>query len=335
MSGQESALQMSSTSSEDGGWSAWANANGVVAPKLTVRAPAPEERGKGGVFAAESIAPMEVIARIPRKLVICPTEESAAPAAKAKECSWATELTAAALVGSSALSTTEGVGDDGITWPLGGGWATEAADLGGEDGRWGATDVVGTLVATGSDNDKNIYAKFRFPCHPVVHRAGQGLAALTRTKEADAREALVRRGFAFRAMRDALIPLVASPTPRWSKGSVRDRKSWDVADTFSRVLARATLVDLDEGASAPTPAILPLHERLAHCDSRGENAKVVGRNPNGDDDDVLLVATRAIESGEAITRDYESAPALPGDETKGALRLLLQYGLPYSAWPDF
>ena len=62
----------------------------------------------------------------------------------------------------------------GSTGPLGGGWATEAADLGGEDGRWGATDVVGTLVATGSDNDKNIYAKFRFPCHPVVHRAGQG-----------------------------------------------------------------------------------------------------------------------------------------------------------------
>ncbi len=43
---------------------------------------------------------------------------------------------------------------------------------------------------------------------------------------------------------------------------------------------------------------------------------------------ILLVATRNIESGEEITRDYTMAPRLDGDETDGSLRLLLQFGLP-------
>ena len=64
----------------------------------------PEERGKGGVYASESIAAMEVIARIPRQLVICPDDASAAVAAGAKEVSWVTELTAAVLMRSSVLS---------------------------------------------------------------------------------------------------------------------------------------------------------------------------------------------------------------------------------------
>ena len=89
-------------------------------------------------------------------------------------------------------------------------------------------------------------------------------------------------------------------------------------------------------------AVVPLHERLAHCDARGPNAKLVGRDPTAESADearsadepaVLLVATRAIERGEAVTRDYEAAPRLAGDETSGALRLLLQHGLPPSAWP--
>ena len=151
------------------------------------------------------------------------------------------------------------------------------------------------------------------------------------------------RGQCFRAMREALIPLIDEPTTRWGRGSVRDRRSWDIADTLSRVLSRATLVDLaDDGV--PAAAIVPLHERLAHCDSRGENAKLVGRDPSGavsgavsgaaiGRDDVLLVATRPIKQGEPISRDYEMAPRLPCDESSGALRLLLQFGLPYAAWP--
>ena len=161
------------------------------------------------MYASDSIAAMEVIARIPRKLVICPDEDSAAVEANAKEvceglrATWVTELTAAALMRSSVLSLSSQP-EDGIFWSSGGGWATDAADLGGEGGRWGARDVIGTLMATGSDNDKksspapnepclrwlqmapgprslpappptairvaelgSIYAKFRFPCHPV------------------------------------------------------------------------------------------------------------------------------------------------------------------------
>ena len=359
LSERENALEDLAFTDNDGGWNSWAEANGVVAPKLVVRAPAPEERGKGGVFASEYIAPMEVIARIPRRCVIYPDAESSAVAAKAKEYSWAAELTAAVLTRSSVLQTlssddSTSIGEDGVLWSPGGGWATDAADLGGEDGRWGAKDVVGTLMATGSDNDKNIYAKFRFPCHPVVHRAGMCLAALVnaagtgpKTKDADARDALVLRGTCYRAMRDALIPLVETPTPRWGRGSIRDRCSWDVADTLSRVLARATRVDLDD--ETPSFAIVPLHERLAHCDSRGENAKLVGRDPSGKDvdpaagvtygksDDVLLIATRPIQGGEAISRDYNNAPRLTScgksDPSTGALRLLLQFGLPYAAWP--
>ena len=32
------------------------------------------------------------------------------------------------------------------------------------------------------------------------------------------------------------------------------------------------------------------------------------------------------------TRGYPQAPRLPGDSTQGALRLLLQFGLPPPAW---
>ena len=57
----------------------------------------------------------------------------------------------------------------------------------------------------------------------------------------------------------------------------------------------------------------------------------------GKSDDVLLIATRAIQRGEAISRDYTNAPRLTSggksDPSTGALRLLLQFGLPYAAWP--
>jgi hypothetical protein len=59
-----------------------------------------------------------------------------------------------------------------------------------------------------------------------------------------------------------------------------------------------------------------------------ENSKLVAN-----DEEVLLVATRDIQAGEAITRDYSKAPQLDGDTSDGALRLLLQFGLPPKAWP--
>mmetsp|Transcript_13504 Transcript_13504/g.35886 ORF Transcript_13504/g.35886 Transcript_13504/m.35886 type:complete len:118 (-) Transcript_13504:304-657(-) len=99
---------------------------------------------------------------------------------------------------------------------------------------------------------------------------------------------------------------------------------------LSRVLSRATTLALDgEGASC---AIVPLHERLAHSGPRGENVKLVCDPVDGEH--VLLVATRAIGAGEELTRDYDEAPRLPGDETDGALRLLVQFGLPPAAWPE-
>jgi hypothetical protein len=320
-------------------WHDWAEENGIVAPKLSVRAPTVEERGKGGVHASESISAMEVIARIPRKLVLSACDASSAAASQAKEESWAAELTAAALL---ALHPTDAEPDrwasarrEWIGAWVTGGWATDNSDLGKEGVRWGASDVTGSLLATGSDNDKNIYAKFRFPCHPVVHRAALGLSGLVNVSKADALAVLEERGRAYRAMREALIPLVTSPTAR-AKGSVRDRRSWDVADALSRVLSRATYLQLGESGAGGrlSCAVVPLHERLAQCDGRGENAKLVGLDPLevGGGEHVLLVASRDIAQGEPITRDYDQAPALSGDSSTGALRRLTQFGLPPAAW---
>ena len=62
-----------------------------------------------------------------------------------------------------------------------------------------------------------------------------------------------------------------------------------------------------------------------------ENSKLVSIG-----DEILLVATRDIEAGEAITRDYTKAPQLVNDDAAegSALRLLLQFGLPPKAWPE-
>jgi hypothetical protein len=360
-SGSESSQQPSLTSQQDGTdvwkWDEWANENGVVAPKLSVREPLVEERGKGGVTALESVQALEVIARIPRALIVATCDMSpkaVEAAAEAKEFSWATDLTAATLAAlhPTTTATTDDDDDDETTknyamakqsWIAnilvgGGGWATDSADLGPPEAEWGPSCVTGSLMATGSDNDHNIYAKFRFPCHPVVHRAAIGLAMLTGVDEDVARDALYCRGRAFRAMRDALVPLVLELTPMTSerKGSLRERRSWNVADVLSGVLARATTLQLDleqdqDQAQAHSYCVVPLHERLAHCcdDARGENAKLVA---SSDNTQVLLVATRDIAVGEAITRDYATAPQLPEDTTEGALRLLLQFGLPPSAW---
>ena len=322
----------------DAQWIAWASDHGVEAAKLSVRPTTPEERGKGGVFASEPIAPMEIIARIPKKLIVTADDAAKAAASAKGPPSWAAELTAAVLMALHPQDGVEGCQDLAArrawidTW-TDGGWATNSSDLGADHVRWGPRDVTGSLLATGSDNDKAIYAKFRFPCHPVIHRAGVGLALLTKADQRAAIDALITRGTAYRAMRDALIPLVTTPSER-STGSLRDRRSWDVADALSRVLSRATQLEPDD--EGPVCAIVPLHERLGHCDARGENAKLVGADPRSaaDDGSVLLVATREIAAGEAITRDYYLAPQLAEDRSDGALRLLLQHGLPPAAWAE-
>lgn len=163
-------------------------------------------------------------------------------------------------------------------------------------------------------------------------KASLGLSFLTKCTEEEARDALTARGFTYRSLRDALQELVLESTERTSKGTVRDKRCWDVGDTLDRVLARATTLQLEDGE---TTAIVPIHERLAH--SCNANSKLVAI-----DDEILLVATRDIEAGECITRDYNLAPRITGNnddsslkgEGLSALQLLLQFGLPPSAWPE-
>lgn len=312
----------------------------LSAPKLSFRPPRPEERGKGGVQASQPISALEVIARIPRNLIIATCDDSlpsrdrvveAIAQMDAVKYSWAAELCAVTLC---ALFPMENVGEDTqakqewiARWESGG-WATNNADLGPEDADWGPKCVTGSLLSTGSDNDKNVYAKFRFPTHPVVFRAGNGLAMLTGSDEQTALDALLLRGRVYRGMRDALSTLVEHPSTH-RKGTLRDRKAWDVADVLSRMLARVTTLQLGQDAELAY-AVVPIHERLAHCGGgdggvRGENSKLVVADGN---DEVLLVATRDIAVDEEITRDYSLAPRLDGDDTDGPLRLLLQFGMP-------
>ena len=331
----------------------WAQENGLeINSKLSLRDPNTEaDRGKGGVTATESIQALEVLARIPRNLIIsavdAPTRAMEA-AATANNFTWAADLTAAALV---AMHPTE---DELLATDIGssvrakqawmqsacwkaGGWATDGADLGPDDVNFGPKDVTGSLLATGSDNDHNIYAKFRMPCHPVILRASLGLGVLTGCTEDEARNALTCRGKYYRSMRDALEGLVLTPSER-EKGSNREKRCWDVADTLSRVLSRATMLQLDKEsnedndsttANHPIHAIVPLHDRLGHCGpSQGENTRLVA----GSSDEILLVATKDIAKNEEITRDYSAAPRLDQDESDGPLHLLTQFGLPPSVW---
>ena len=298
----------------------------IEAPKLNMRA---EDAKKGGVYSSEPIAAFETIARIPRVHVLQPVDVQCEGKA-----GWAAGLVAAAL------TAVHGDASDGTakqSWVenwQGGGWASDVADLGRSGIRYGRDDATGSLIATGSDNDASIFSIFKFPCHPVVYRASLGLASLTRSNSPAALAALVARGFAYRSIRDELLPLVSAPSER-AKGSMRDKRAWDVADTFNRVLARATTlaVDSSEAASA---VVVPLYDRLEQCEEGvGANVKLE-LDPSHSSDEVLLVATREIAAGEAITRDYDSdAPRLPGDTSEGALRLLLQFGVLPSAWlPD-
>jgi hypothetical protein len=151
----------------------------TINDKIELRDPTPDERGKGGVQVvahddgSTTIKALEVLARIPRNLILASTDIISPriidAVSEARNITWATGLTAVTL---AALHPT----DDEITasgdtdaqqikkawiqsWKSGG-WGSPI-DLGPDI----AGDVVGTLITTGSDNDHNIYAKFRMPCH--------------------------------------------------------------------------------------------------------------------------------------------------------------------------
>lgn len=312
----------------------------TINEKITISDPTPEQRGKGGVKTTSPAKALEVLAKIPSDLIITTSVddmpiEAIDAISNARNITWATELTAATLTTlhppvDGNMTTAIKVKQQWISsWDRGGWGSTD--DLGPDISE----DIVGTLLATGSDNDKNVFAKFRMPSHPGIFKASMGLELLTNCKGEgdedeegeDALAALTARGFTYRSMRDALQELVLTSTEREAKGTVRDKRCWDVADTLDRVLSRATNLQLESGDSVG--AIVPVHERLSH--SLDGNCKLVSIG-----DEVLLVATRDIEEGEEVTRDYTSAPRMVNDVTKNgsALHLLLQFGLPPSAWPE-
>ena len=250
----------------------------------------------------QDVAALEVLARVPRSLTLC------APRRK----DWPGKLTAAAI---EAVEEGGDVGRWVRSW-RGGGWATSSDDLEARD-----QETVDSLLATGSDNDFEIFKKFGMKCHPAVDRAAYRLSALCRHRnEKAARAALVERGYAWRECREALIPLVRNPTR--TEGTARRRRELDAAELFSRALSRAARAGNDI-------VVCPIYDTLRDA-STAATATLVE-----DGDDLLVVASRALVAGDAVTRDYGRAPSLgfidgsdadPASESE-VLRRLLQFGI--------
>jgi hypothetical protein len=167
------------------------------------------------------------------------------------------------------------------------------------------------------------HRRFGLKCHPAVDRAALRLSLLCRHRnEKAARAALVERGFQWRSYREALIPLVQNPTR--TEGTARRRRELDAAECFSRALARAARVGDDI-------VVCPLYDTLR--DGAAAATVTLVEDPNGDD--LLVVASRALAAGDAVTRDYGRAPSLgfidgsdadPGSESE-VLRRLLHFGI--------
>ena len=274
----------------------WCETAGVTADKLSF-----DEDG-GGATVTQDVAALEVLARVPRSLTLC------APRRK----DWPGKLTAAAI---EAVEEGGDLGSYVSSW-RGGGWATSSDDLEARD-----KETVDSLLATGSDNDFEIFKKFGMKCHPAVDRAAYRLSALCRHRnEKAARAALVERGYAWRECREALIPLVRNPTR--TEGTARRRRELDAAELFSRALSRAARAGDDI-------VVCPLYDTLR------DGAASATATLVEDGDDLLVVASRALVAGDAVTRDYGRAPSLsfidgsdadPASESE-VLRRLLQFGI--------
>jgi len=281
---------------------------GVAAPRV-VLAPAGKADERGAV-ALSPFSPMDVVATVPRELVLT------TPAGEG----WASRLTEQALA-----CRTEDGSEEALamrcrlaSWRYAG-WSTASEERISPEERarfhkdWRSS---AGLLTTGSDNDVEIYRKFGLPTHPAIDRAAIWLGMLTGVSTPTARDAIEARGFAFRACRDRLLPLVdldnldplEAADDALLGGSARERRERVAAAVFSRVMARAAF--LDDGNQV---AVVPLHERLGHCggEDDGGNVRLVCGDPRGggsSEGDVLLVATRAIAKGEALTRDFSTVP---------------------------
>lgn len=293
-----------------------------------------------GAVASEQIAAMDVVATVPEELVL---------ATQAGE-GWAARLTEDALTSRARDPT---VRSWLASWRYAG-WSTASEDRISSEERarfhkdWRSS---GGLLTTGSDNDVEIYRKFGLPTHPAIDRAAIWLGLLTGVSTPTARDAIEARGFAFRACCERLLPLVdlseLDPADEAADaelgGSLRERRERVAAALFSRVVARAA--PLADGSEV---AVVPLYERLGHCGpGDAANVRLVRGDPRGGGGaarDVLLVATRAIGAGEALTRDFTAVPRVeprpqltaprtgckkkaPPDEDATDMLLLLQSGL--------
>ena len=131
----------------------WCESNGVVADKLAF--------DDGAATATQNVAALEVLARVPRSLALSVPRRR----------DWAGALTAEAI---EAVEAGGPLASYVRSW-RGGGWATSSEDLESRD-----RDTVDCLLATGSDNDFEIFKKFGMKCHPAVDRAAYRLAAICR-----------------------------------------------------------------------------------------------------------------------------------------------------------
>ena len=279
----------------------WCEAAGIDADKLSFDG--------DSATVKQDVAALEVLARVPRSLTLH------APRRK----DWPGKLTAAAI---EAVEEGDTLLSHYVRSWRGGGWATSSDDLEPRD-----KETVDSLLATGSDNDREIFKKFGMTCHPAVDRAAKRLATLCRARnEKAARAALVERGYAWRECREALIPLVRNPTR--TEGTARRRRELDAAELYSRALSRVARV-------GDNIIVCPLYDTLRDG-AAGATATLV-EDPGGDD--LLVVASRALVAGDAITRDYGRAPSLgfidgsdadPASESE-VLRRLLQFGI-YPQW---
>ena len=122
----------------------WSEAAGIDADKLSFDG--------DSATVKQDVAALEVLARVPRSLTLC------APRRK----DWPGKLTAAAI---EAVEEGDTLLSHYVRSWRGGGWATSSDDLEPRD-----QETVDSLLATGSDNDREIFKKFGMTCHPAVDR---------------------------------------------------------------------------------------------------------------------------------------------------------------------
>jgi len=115
----------------------WCETAGIDADKLSLDG--------DSATVTQDVAALEVLVRVPRSLTLC------APRRK----DWPGKLTAAAI---EAVEEGGDLGSYVRSW-RGGGWATSSDDLEARD-----KETVDSLLATGSDNDFEIFKKFGMKC---------------------------------------------------------------------------------------------------------------------------------------------------------------------------